>query len=232
MAENGTAPLMQRYGGYAVLATVVVVVIVLVVWLFAFGSDGDEPAPAREDAPAAQPATTATEEAPALVSTYTLGTVGGEIGLIDDHRAEVGQPAPDFALANARAPDHVVRLSDFRGTPVVLNWFATWCGPCRAEIPDFQEAHEALQGQVVFVGVNLQEDPADAVAMLSGLGATYPALVDADGAIAAHYRLLGMPQTFFIDADGIIRAGGAGIIVKEVLVQELAKIGVTYEPAE
>ena len=125
-----------------------------------------------------------------------------------------------------------MRLSDFRGTPIVLNWFASWCGPCRAEIPDFQAAYLALDGEVVFIGVNLQEEPSDATSVLSELGATYPALLDADGAIAAHYRLLGMPQTFFIDADGIIRAGGAGIIVKEVLVQELAKIGVTYEPAE
>ena len=232
MAENETSGTMQRYGGYALLGVVVVAVVVLVVWLFAFGGDGDEPAPAREDAPAAQAATTATEEAPAVENAYTLGTVGREIGLIDDHRAEVGQPAPDFALANARAPDRVVRLSDFRGKPVVLNWFASWCGPCRAEIPDFQAAYLALDGEVVFIGVNLQEEASDATSVLSELGATYPALLDADGAIAAHYRLLGMPQTFFIDADGVIRAGGAGIIVKEVLVQELAKIGVTYEPAE
>lgn len=226
MAENETSGTMQRYGGYALLGVVVVAVVVLVVWLFTSG-DGDDPMPAR--APAEAPAT---EEPAAVENAYTLGTVGGEIGLIDDHRAEVGQPAPDFALANARAPDRVVRLSDFRGKPVVLNWFASWCGPCRAEIPDFQAAYLALDGEVVFIGVNLQEEASDATSVLSELGATYPALLDADGAIAAHYRLLGMPQTFFIDADGIIRAGGAGIIVKEVLVQELAKIGVTYEPAE
>ena len=123
-----------------------------------------------------------------------------------------------------------MRLSDFRGRPVVLNWFATWCGPCRAEIPDFQAAYEALGGEVVFLGVNLQESPDDAVGMLDEYGAVYPALLDEEGDVALHYRLPGMPTTFFIDADGVVRAWGAGLIVEETLVEELAKLGVDYAP--
>ena len=212
MAENETSSPLQRYGGYAVLGIVVVAVAVLAVWYFSSGGEDEGPAAFDPAAP------------------ERLGTVGLETGVIDDHPPEVGEPAPDFALANARDPDRVVRLSDFRGTPVVLNWYASWCGPCRREIPDFQKAYAALDGEVVFLGVNLQEDAERALGLLEVFVAKYPALLDTDGAVAVHYRLLGMPTTFFIDADGIVRASGAGLITEEVLVEELARIGVTYTP--
>ena len=215
MTESETPGPMRRYGGYAVLGIVVVAVAVLVVWLFAFGGEDEEaPAPLALDRP------------------ELLGTAGLETGVIDDHAPEVGELAPDFALANARDPERVVRLSDFRGTPVVLNWYASWCGPCRREIPDFQKAYDALDGEVVFLGVNLQEDADRAVGLLEVFVANYPALLDVDGEVAFHYRIPGMPTTFFIDADGIVRSMGAGLIVEEVLVEELAKIGVTYEPED
>ena len=213
MAENETSSPVRRYGGYAVLGIVVAAVAVLVVWLFAFGGEDEEaPAPLALDRP------------------ELLGRTGIETGVIDGHRPEVGELAPDFALANARDPERVVRLSDFRGTPVVLNWYASWCGPCRREIPDFQKAYEALDGEVVFLGVNLQEDADRAIGLLEVFVADYPALLDIDGEVAVHYRIPGMPTTFFIDAEGIVRSVGAGLIVEEVLVEELARIGVTYEP--
>jgi len=246
---TGARDLARRYGGHAALAVVAAGVAVMAVWLFAFG-DGDDPAPvapvppdASESAATADAATGETAASPvagtdAATATPTaeaadepLGSADVEPGVIDgDLRPEVGRPAPDFALANARAPDRAVRLSDFRGRPVVLNWFATWCGPCRAEIPDFQAAYEALGGEVVFLGVNLQESPDDAVGMLDEYGAVYPALLDEEGDVALHYRLPGMPTTFFIDADGVVRAWGAGLIVEETLVEELAKLGVDYAP--
>ena len=213
MTESEPRGPMRRYGGYAVLGVVVAAVAVLVVWLFAFGDDGEEAlAPLALDQP------------------ELLGTAGLETGVIDDHAPKVGELAPDFALANARDPERVVRLSDFRGTPVVLNWYASWCGPCRREIPDFQKAYEALDGEVVFLGVNLQEDADRAVGLLEVFVANYPALLDIDGEVAVHYRIPGMPTTFFIDADGVVRSMGAGLIVEEVLVEELARIGVSYTP--
>ena len=164
MTESETPGPMRRYGGYAVLGIVVAAVAVLVVWLFAFGADDEEaPVPLALDRP------------------ELLGAAGLETGVIDDHAPKVGELAPDFALANARDPERVVRLSDFRGTPVVLNWYASWCGPCRREIPDFQKAYEALDGEVVFLGVNLQEDADRAVGLLEVFVANYPALLDVDG---------------------------------------------------
>lgn len=210
MAEGESGGAVKRYGGYAALAVVVAVVAGFAVWYFAFS--GDEAAVPLSD------------------DVNLMGIAGRDTGVIDSHAPEVGELAPDFALVNARNPELVVRLSDFRGKPVVLNWYASWCGPCRREIPDFQKAYNALDGEVVFVGVNLQEDADRAVGLLDVFVAKYPALLDVDGAVAVHYRIPGMPTTFFIDADGIVRASGAGLIIEEVLVQELAKIGVDYTP--
>ena len=242
MADNGTGGSLQRYGGYAVLAVVVVAVVALVVWLFVSGGDEEAPPAAPDPTPAATP--TPAESPPPTEAPDTASQPPVEptptptpdndaalgIGVIESHRPEIGQPAPDFALRDARNPDRIVRLSDFRGTPVVLNWYASWCGPCRREIPDFQKAYAALDGEVVFLGVNLQEDAERAVGLLDVFVAEYPALLDTRGEVAAHYRIPGMPTTFFIDAQGIVRALGAGLIVEEVLVEELAKIGVSYTP--
>ncbi len=232
MDEHATAGPVRRYGGYAALGVVAAVVIALVVWLFAFGGgDGDAPA---DPAPTATPAPT---EAPDAASQATPEPAPGGgaaaapgTGVIDSHHPEVGKPAPDFALRDARDPARIVRLSDFRGTPVVLNWYASWCGPCRREIPDFQKAYEALGGEVVFLGVNLQEDAERAVGLLEVFVAKYPAVLDTDGAVAVHYRIPGMPTTFFIDAEGVVRDSGAGLVTEEALVEALATIGVEYAP--
>lgn len=150
------------------------------------------------------------------------------LGVLDPARPEVGKPAPDFALIDTRDGTTVRRLSDYRGKTIVLNWFASWCGPCTAEIPDFQEAYDALDGEIVVLAVNLQESSETASSMLESLGATFPSVLDSDGAVAQHYRLLGMPTTFFIDKDGIVRMFGSGRIDAATLRGELAKLGHEY----
>ena len=203
MAENPIRPPRSRPrgGGYAASGLVAAMAVAVAVALAACGSEGDPPA----DAPLTA-------------------------GVIDGHHPEVGRPAPDFALPSARDPAALVRLSDFRGTPVVLNWYASWCGPCRKEIPDFQKAYAALDGAVVFIGVNLQEDASQAAGLLDDLLAEYPALLDTSGEVAVHYRIPGMPATFFIDVEGVVRSSGAGLITEEILVEHLAAIGVAYTP--
>jgi thiol-disulfide isomerase/thioredoxin len=150
------------------------------------------------------------------------------LGMLEPARPEIGKPAPDFALMDARDGKTVRRLSDYRGKPLILNWYASWCGPCKAEIPDFQEAYAALDGKVVVLAVNLQESRETAAGMLENLGATFPAVLDSDGTVGQHYRLLGMPTTFFIDRDGIVRASGTGRVTAEALRGELAKLGQAY----
>ncbi len=147
------------------------------------------------------------------------------LGVIDSWSPETGRPAPDFALLDARDGKTVRRLSDYRGKTVVLNWYASWCGPCRAELPDFEAAYRELDGEVVVLAVNLQESREKAVDMLRTTGATFPAVLDTDGAIANHYGVRGMPTTFFIDRLGILRNSGQGRVTEDALNGELAKLG-------
>lgn len=150
------------------------------------------------------------------------------VGLIDDAKLEVGKPAPDFALVDARDGTTVRRLSDFRGRTVVLNWYASWCGPCRRELPDFEEAFQALGPDVVVLAVNLRESPSSATGILDDTGATFPAVLDSEGEVAIRYGVRGMPTTFFIDEEGIVRMAGAGTITREQLQEELLKLGHSY----
>lgn len=150
---------------------------------------------------------------------------GAVVGIIDGWRPETGKPAPDFALVDARDGTTVRKLSDYRGQTVVLNWYASWCGPCRAEMPDFEAAYQELDGAIVVLGVNLMESREAAVNMLQSVGATFPSVLDSDGSIANHYGVRGMPTTFFIDADGVVVSSGTGRITEETLRAELAKLG-------
>jgi cytochrome c biogenesis protein CcmG/thiol:disulfide interchange protein DsbE len=156
-------------------------------------------------------------------------------GPLDPQRPTVGQPAPDFALVDARDPTLVRRLSDFRGRAVVVNWYASWCGPCKIEIPEFQAAFAAHATELVILGVDLRETADRATGILDLMKAKYPAVLDSSGKVADHYRVGGpgggLPTTFFIDKDGILREIKIGLVTRESLVQSLARIGIAYTPA-
>ncbi|HNO64904.1 MAG TPA: TlpA disulfide reductase family protein [Tepidiformaceae bacterium] len=151
-------------------------------------------------------------------------------GPLDPNRPTEGEKAPDFALVDARDPSKVVKLSDYRGKAVILNWFASWCDPCKNEIPEFQAAQEKLGDQLVVLGVDYLEQPADAVGILDKFGATYPAVLDGAGTVARHYRVTYMPTTFFIDKDGVLRVIKTGEVHDDALVTFLSKVGITYQP--
>ncbi|MCK9517910.1 MAG: TlpA family protein disulfide reductase [Dehalococcoidia bacterium] len=150
------------------------------------------------------------------------------LGPLGPDRPEIGELAPDFALVDARDGTRVRKLSDFRGTPVVVNWYASWCGPCKEEIPEFQGAQDALGDQVVFLGVNAKETADRAQQILELFGATYPAVLDTEGAVGQHYRVSALPHTVFVDAEGVLRAIKVGQVHASDLEDNLAKIGLTY----
>lgn len=113
--------------------------------------------------------------------------------------------APDFTLESRDGQP--VRLSDLRGKPVILNFWASWCPPCRAEMPAMQSLYETYQENFVLLGVNVtsQDTPANAEAFLREYGLTFPILFDRDGKVTRRYAVTSLPTTFFIDARGIIR---------------------------
>lgn len=120
---------------------------------------------------------------------------------------------PDFTVYDGAGG--AVRLSDFRGKPVVLNFWASWCGPCQSEMPDFNAAAERLSGEVVFLMVNLtdgyQETVDSASAFIREQGYTFPVYYDTDMEAATAYGVSSVPATYFIDAEGygVARAMGA-----------------------
>ena len=137
---------------------------------------------------------------------------GGSMGVVNaSARAKVGEAAPDFVLEDA-STGRAVKLSDYRGRPVVLNFWATWCVPCRSEMPDLQRAYEqrAQSGDLVVIGVD-DKEPANVVtAFTHDLGVTFPILLDRTSNVRSHYGVVGLPGTFFIDRNGVIRSQNFG----------------------
>jgi thiol-disulfide isomerase/thioredoxin len=123
----------------------------------------------------------------------------------DEPAAQEGRAAPGFVLADLAGAE--VSLEAFRGNYVLLNFWATWCPPCRAETPDLQAFHEAHEGRGwMVVGVNQQEEAGRARAFLDPFGVTYPQLLDSDGEVSIGYRVgRGLPVTFLIDPAGVIQ---------------------------
>lgn len=118
--------------------------------------------------------------------------------------------AAAFDLENVHAGQARVALADYRGRPVVVNFFASWCVPCRSEMPTFARVAGDFDGQVVFLGVDHQDSRGPALALLQETGVTYPTGYDPDGAVAREYGLFGMPSTVFVSADGDVVATRTG----------------------
>ena len=113
----------------------------------------------------------------------------------------IAKPAPPFTLP--RFDGGVLRLEDLRGKVVFLNFWASWCPPCRAEARTLEAAWQKYKNEgVVFVGVNIQDKESDARAFLEEFGITYPNVIDQGNRLAIDYGVWGLPETFFIDREG------------------------------
>jgi thiol-disulfide isomerase/thioredoxin len=120
--------------------------------------------------------------------------------------AKEGSLAPDFLLQGLQEGTEY-RLSDFRGHPVVLNFWATWCAPCRKEIPQLVQAYQKYRDQgLVVIGLNHAESRSIVRPYAEKFGMDFPIAIDLDGEMWDRYKLLGLPTTFFIDRDGFIRS--------------------------
>lgn len=118
-------------------------------------------------------------------------------------KPQEGFRAPDFALLNLAGQE--VSLGDFRGQLVLINFWATWCPPCRAELPAIQAQYQNSDDLVV-LGVNFQEKSSDVKPFVEAEGLTFPILLDESGGVALMYRARGLPTSFLVDAEGIVTA--------------------------
>jgi len=118
----------------------------------------------------------------------------------------------------------IIELGDLRGRPVVLNFWASWCVPCRREMPAFQAAHRQLGERVAFVGMNHEDGRRPALAFLDETGADYPSGYDPEGKVAAAYGLRGLPTTVFISGDGRILATRRGEMTRPELDRAIEEL--------
>lgn len=112
--------------------------------------------------------------------------------------------APDFTLKTAGGPN--LRLAEQRGQVVMVNFWATWCGPCRVELPHLNRLHETYKkAGFTMLGVNIDNNPQQAIELAQRLGVNFPVLLDTNKAVVGAYGLGDMPATVLIDRDGRIR---------------------------
>ncbi|MBI5682700.1 MAG: TlpA family protein disulfide reductase [Deltaproteobacteria bacterium] len=136
---------------------------------------------------------------------------------------DIGSPAPDFSLKLFNGKE--IKLSDFKGSPVVLNFWASWCGPCRKEAPELESAYKKYKDKgVVFLGIAVQDKKEKSLGYIKEFGITFLNGADDTGKIAEDYKIYGIPKTFVIDKQGKITFDRMGGITEDELSKEIEKV--------
>ncbi len=162
-----------------------------------------------------------------VLESADFGTLNDEVASIPDGYGgvEVGDVAPDFRVNTL--DETTVMLSDYAGKPVMINFWATWCAPCRLEMPEMQKAFEAYQDDGFVILALNQDESAETVKQFfyDEMGLTFTPLLDENSRVAAEYGVHGVfPSSLFINADGIVTARHFGVITEGQLSQYLADI--------
>ncbi len=138
----------------------------------------------------------------------------------------VGEIAPDFTLPDLDGNE--VRLSEFRGKVVFVNFWATWCPPCRAEMPDIESLYQEYKDEgLVVIGIDIGEPEATVRRFVQQGGYSWTFVLDSDGAVAANYNIRAIPTSFFIDREGVIQAVNIGAMTKRGMEAMLAEAMMT-----
>lgn len=131
--------------------------------------------------------------------------------------AETGRAAPNFRLADLASDD--TALTDYRGKFVIVNFWASWCGPCRGEVPDLEGLAQRQDERLVVLGVNQQESREAAAKFAEEFDVSYPILLDHSGEVSQAYRLGGLPVTFLVSPEGVVLKIYRGRITEEQIAE-------------
>ena len=165
-----------------------------------------------------------------LVALFAYGLMNREPLTGASGMERPGDPAPPFSLATLDG-ESAVNLEDYAGRPVVVNFWASWCAPCRVEMPHFVDAFHAYGGGedgVVFIGIDVQDSPSDAQQFAEDFEVPvdegFILVRDNTGSTTIAYGVSGLPATFFIDPDGTVAARWVGAVDREVIDKNIALI--------
>ena len=164
----------------------------------------------------------------ALVAATTVGGAGLlSLLLTSGHKGEsvanVGAQAPAIDLPDVRASRARVVLAELRGTPVLVNFWATWCTPCRQEMPLLGAAHKRLGGKLAIVGVDVKDNRAEAVRFLADRSIDYPSAYDPDASLRRSFEFVGLPVTVLVGRDGRVLDRVTGAVTRSRLNQLLER---------
>lgn len=149
-----------------------------------------------------------------LVVAVLLTACGTDIASQDDEVA-AGPPVPDRTFETFEGEE--LSLAELTGTPLVVNFWASWCPPCVAEMPDLERVHLDRGDEVRFVGLKTQDSPEQAEALVERTGVTYDLGLDPNGALFSDFEVVAMPTTFFVDDAGAIVHRHAGLLTEQQL---------------
>jgi len=120
------------------------------------------------------------------------------------------QGSLDFSLESIDGKNY--SISDFKGKKVILNFFATWCPPCNAEVADFERFYRENKDHIIIIGIDMQEDKKSVVEFVKSKGITYPVLLDADGKVSSRFNIGGIPTSFLLDENGNVISWNVGMM--------------------
>jgi thiol-disulfide isomerase/thioredoxin len=130
--------------------------------------------------------------------------------------------APDFSLSDLQG--NTVRLSQYRGKPVVINFWATWCAPCKEELPLLEKTYQANKNQLQILGVDIAEENSKVAAKVKEVGLTYTTLLDPYLEVTNQYKVTAYPTSIFVDKDGMVQAIRMGAVTDQTIQTYLDKI--------
>lgn len=155
---------------------------------------------------------------PLLAALLAVIALCAPISAAADAPLGVGKPAPTIDLETLKGTK--ISLAGFKGKPVYVNFFASWCQPCKLELPFLVKQYPDLKSHVVFIGVDELEAPTQVAPFAKQMGIAYPIVID-PGSVGAEYQIDTLPKSVFIDRDGIVRAIWRGYITPAIFKKNM-----------